>query len=885
MGVPASIWNLLCCPEESEWKIKGVDAMRVFFGRSVLSVRELQSWSVWAMAAAKAAHKNREWKLCVLRPDGKLYKDDGGGTTVDLRKKFVSAYYFGDTLVADALPVYLSPTDLATLQTKLVEVCKLAIETLSDRVCEYVRSIDDDLNKKHVVTEYHCLVARPHGAEHAYLTWDTAPQGAVSLIRRGSYWSILGRYALQTCCQDAATPIETIVDCFVEKLKGTRAGQMITPCCRAKCAKRHTNTTATQVCKVVAEILEIPYSQATSYILHLNHDLLVGSASQPKDSEVFDLECSVGLILAAVYNHSFRNFGHHQLGSTSKLRMCGPKSLQNFVGALNLVDRAQRVAYPAVLTRQALYTLVADPTISLDAVMHIDLRPLVMTACAILGRQLGVAQWCRPNLPGCNLSCLQDFVYNRTIVTEDNIEEVVVEPEEWLAKPCDVDLQFILYGIVLEEESSDQEIIPKDLVMAQELSFRALLYGNRRDEHHQSPMKPFLASLHDHGGPEGLFASATAPDHARKLPALSAILKAKEPKNAKVMHAYEATIPPHCSFMWRDMMMHGYLLSGTPAKRKACVGYMAAIALAEHMRVQGVESHLLANPLLCEAAAATSTFTCIVCMEDCVNAPVYTASCHHTFCAECMFRAIVVWAEQRCVHPTPSVYGATTCMPCPCRPSCTGHVPDAFVEAARVSTWSPAAVMFSALKVPAPVQTRQRKLKPNTVEYFATEVPCSTCRLPACRTAEGVVAVCGVCCSCTCVECGSMAHPGEVCSRAYGTTPETLLSMAKQQACPGCGLPTTKQNFCNHMTCGACKVHWCWQCGAAMTTGTDVHYRSSPQCHLFSYSVTTETNRMRAYLQNAQRKAADAKNKDLEESCARAICLLDSDWRQTDVDL
>lgn len=147
----------------------------------------------------------------------------------------------------------------------------------------------------------------------------------------------------------------------------------------------------------------------------------------------------------------------------------------------------------------------------------------------------------------------------------------------------------------------------------------------------------------------------------------------------------------------------------------------------------------------------------------------------------------------------------------------------------------------------------------------------------ACGTAH-TDDVCGVCGAQTCRRCGMESHPGRVClGAANATRPHALLAAAKIQGCPNCRVPTAKDAHCNHMTCPACGVHWCWACLAVLDLNqVTEHYRSRVQC--VEYSVQSEQNRMAAALE----RLAAGEHPDVAR---RAAELLQGEYAQAQSDL
>jgi hypothetical protein len=142
-----------------------------------------------------------------------------------------------------------------------------------------------------------------------------------------------------------------------------------------------------------------------------------------------------------------------------------------------------------------------------------------------------------------------------------------------------------------------------------------------------------------------------------------------------------------------------------------------------------------------------------------------------------------------------------------------------------------------------------------TKEYKKEEAgktPCAVCWGYVEADADaGVVGVCTVCDHSTCTVCGTLAHYGVVCpviTRGTNLAPETILNEAKTQACPNpeCGVRTTKDGGCNHISCTKCTAHWCWVCAGMFDVGdVTAHYQTSATCSLHEYTESTETDRIR----------------------------------------
>jgi len=62
----------------------------------------------------------------------------------------------------------------------------------------------------------------------------------------------------------------------------------------------------------------------------------------------------------------------------------------------------------------------------------------------------------------------------------------------------------------------------------------------------------------------------------------------------------------------------------------------------------------------------------------------------------------------------------------------------------------------------------------------------------------------------------------DACVLPRGGAASSTTFHTKTMACPGCGVCTQKTFGCDHMTC-VCGQHWCWVCGAAGGSATEIH--------------------------------------------------------------
>jgi hypothetical protein len=109
------------------------------------------------------------------------------------------------------------------------------------------------------------------------------------------------------------------------------------------------------------------------------------------------------------------------------------------------------------------------------------------------------------------------------------------------------------------------------------------------------------------------------------------------------------------------------------------------------------------------------------------------------------------------------------------------------------------------------------------------------CSTPDCdrfyRCSEEAIATafdCDHCLASICTACHSTAHEGETCKEARAGrdgTDEFADWKSKNDArdCPNCSTSIQKSEGCDHMTCGSCRAHICWQCMKVFAQGPEVY--------------------------------------------------------------
>jgi hypothetical protein len=84
-----------------------------------------------------------------------------------------------------------------------------------------------------------------------------------------------------------------------------------------------------------------------------------------------------------------------------------------------------------------------------------------------------------------------------------------------------------------------------------------------------------------------------------------------------------------------------------------------------------------------------------------------------------------------------------------------------------------------------------------------------------------------------CFDCLNPWHPKKNCQEIIDIEFEKWRKGKLIKKCVHCGFWTEKNAGCNHMTCKACKMEWCWICGQAFVSG---HYGPGGSCYNLQYS-------------------------------------------------
>jgi hypothetical protein len=214
-----------------------------------------------------------------------------------------------------------------------------------------------------------------------------------------------------------------------------------------------------------------------------------------------------------------------------------------------------------------------------------------------------------------------------------------------------------------------------------------------------------------------------------------------------------------------------------------------------------------------EAAAAPETRTCYACFADMPDCG-WSRCGSHPCCLQCMLTKTETYTVDAFKFAKVYSHAHLTCCGFP---GCSTVAID----------------LESVLSIFAPeMQTVHRIVsKRADADQCGPMVACHVCNFRVPQSEDAVVVECVACTSKTCGQCGTEAHPGDICSAAfakqYNMTPEEVLSSVKKQACPGCKLAVIKDTGCNHMTC-VCGFGWCWACGDSINPLNPAeHYRDA----------------------------------------------------------
>ena len=168
--------------------------------------------------------------------------------------------------------------------------------------------------------------------------------------------------------------------------------------------------------------------------------------------------------------------------------------------------------------------------------------------------------------------------------------------------------------------------------------------------------------------------------------------------------------------------------------------------------------------------------------------------CEHFFCKECYTNYL-----ENVKADGPSCITSR----CP-MPKCTQIVPGSY---------------FHALLNPEDAERYDEYVLRNFVERSKTMKYCPAPRCDKISVGSGITTIHCSCQTPYCFKCGENAHDPCSCKQLNqwniknsndGETANWLLINTKK--CPKCKADIQKNDGCNHMTCAACKHHFCWIC-------------------------------------------------------------------------
>jgi hypothetical protein len=84
-----------------------------------------------------------------------------------------------------------------------------------------------------------------------------------------------------------------------------------------------------------------------------------------------------------------------------------------------------------------------------------------------------------------------------------------------------------------------------------------------------------------------------------------------------------------------------------------------------------------------------------------------------------------------------------------------------------------------------------------------------------------------------CFDCAKKWHTKRRCEEVLDEDFENWKKGKYIKQCPSCKFWTEKNEGCNHMTCRACSVEWCWFCGEKYVSN---HYTRTGPCYGLQFS-------------------------------------------------
>jgi len=259
--------------------------------------------------------------------------------------------------------------------------------------------------------------------------------------------------------------------------------------------------------------------------------------------------------------------------------------------------------------------------------------------------------------------------------------------------------------------------------------------------------------------------------------------------------------------------------------------------------------------------------TCPICFsEKPGTAFVKMGTCAHTFCTECV-------SEMMRVHISEGTVASIRCPLPDCRRDVAPQVVHELADEMLYQRWHRLQVQRILTELPAlvycprcEVNGVETPILPEEAEGSEDKQDLAVCDRPGCNFAF-------------CPACRQPYHPASNCTAMM----ERLERLGLQQAaatksnkqrlkdeleslrlimsgtvpCPGCKMPITRTQGCNHMICSNCSTHFCYRCGADIT--------SEGYNHFFAASCPTFDREEVERLQGTAEGGEDALEAELEE--------------------
>ena len=245
------------------------------------------------------------------------------------------------------------------------------------------------------------------------------------------------------------------------------------------------------------------------------------------------------------------------------------------------------------------------------------------------------------------------------------------------------------------------------------------------------------------------------------------------------------------TFIERDARNQRLILWGLPGNKIAC----------NEMIVRHIESMIESGEAIKELESPESAgpVGCVVCM--CEAQESITTNCGHSYCQGC-FESMCTTAAAIPVH------------------CASGECDQVFLLKELESRLSSS--VFTRL-----LEKAFDKFVSANLDTLAC-CPIIDCTGVFERDRNGIV-ICSVCYSAVCQTCNVRNHEGRTCATTLAALEESNRNFQAWKVennirdCPGCKTEVEKIDGCNHMTCAACRCHFCWVCSADFQKAAEVY--------------------------------------------------------------